>query len=82
MKPPEVGEGDWIKFGNGLDGYVLKKFSETVLAVGYFQNHLKAIKENVIWDGARWEFENQKSVGGTYLSGFEERIVKAGPFGR
>ena len=81
MEPPKVRERDWITFASGLDGYVLKIFSETELEVGYYQNNWKAIKENVVWTGERWEFK-YKGVQGRYLEHEEEAIVKAGPFGR
>lgn len=81
MNPPEVKEKTWITFGvNRLDGYVIRKISEDRLYVGYYQNDLKAIGELVIWTGERWDFEDKNSVGGAYLRGQEERIVKAGPY--
>lgn len=84
MKPPEVIESTWIKLGpqergyDRTDAYVLKVLSPTKLSVGYHQNRLKAIKEDVIWTGTHWEFEI-KGPCGSYLRGNEEAIVKRGP---
>ena len=80
MNPPEVKEKTWITFGvNNLNGYVLRVFSDTEIEVGYDQNDLKAIGENVVWTGERWDFKSQ-GPGGRYLRGSEERIVKEGPY--
>lgn len=39
--------------------------------MGYYQNQLKAIKEDVIWTGTYWKFEIDEPCG-SYLSGHEE----------
>ena len=83
MQPPEVRARTWIRFGyggplgEGQEGYALRKYSALILDVGYYQNRQKAIGEPVIWTGERWEFLNL-GLGGRYLSGHEERIVKLG----
>jgi hypothetical protein len=79
MDIPRVKEGEWIKVGpSGLDGLVLEIHSDGSLAVGYHQNRLKAIKEDVVWDGSDWQFAHS-GPSGSYLHGAEEAIVKRGP---
>ncbi|MEZ0208675.1 MAG: hypothetical protein ACAH17_00660 [Candidatus Paceibacterota bacterium] len=79
MDVPTVKEGEWIVIGSGnLKGYVFNKNSDGSLAVGYYQNHTKAIKEDVIWNGTHWKFKYD-GPNGSYLSGHEEAIVKQGP---
>ena len=84
MEPPEVKEHSWIKLGpnepgrDRLDAYVLRVYSPSKLSVGYYQNQLKAIKEDVIWTGTHWKFEIDGPCG-SYLRGHEEAIVKRGP---
>lgn len=84
MEPPEVSEQSWIKLGIDkpgrrlTDAYVFRVYSPTKLSVGYFQNRLKAIKEDVIWTGTHWEFEIPGPCG-SYLHGSEAAIVKKGP---
>ena len=48
------------------------------LEVGYYQNNIKAIKENAIWDGTFWKFKYD-GPNGSYLHGSDETIVKTGP---
>ena len=82
MRPDKVKKGDWIKVGaNRTDGYVRYVFSETELNVGYYQNRIKAIGEDVVWNekDGRWEFKSD-GPNGSYLHGQEERIVKEGPY--
>ena len=81
MKPDKVEKGDWIRVGeNGIDGYVRYVFSDTELDVGYYQNNLKAIGEDVVWNekDGRWDFKHD-GPNGSYLQGQEERIVIEGP---
>lgn len=83
MDQPKVKERDWItigkeKFINRIDAYVISIHNDGSLAVGYYQNKLKAIKTNVIWDGEHWQFQS-KDIDGVYLRGAEEHIVKQGP---
>lgn len=79
---PAVKEGDWIiigkpKSGYTVDGLVMHVGSDC-LSVGYYQNRIKAIKEDVIWNGEHWAFKYQ-GPSGTYLHGAEEAAVKRGP---
>lgn len=83
MEAPKVEKGDWIKIkssesDSGIDGYVLDVFSAEELGVGYYQNNIKAIKENVVWSGSHWKFK-YSGPSGSYLKGHEEAIVKHGP---
>ena len=79
MNAPQIAQGQWIKIGaHGLDGVVFDIHRDGSLSVGYVQNQLKAIKEDVIWDGDRWQFATS-GPGGSYLRGAEEVLVKRGP---
>lgn len=79
MSPPRIEHGQWIKIGiHGLDGVVLDIRRDGSLSVGYYQNRLKAIKEDVIWDGDRWMFATS-GPSGSYLHGADEALVKRGP---
>ena len=85
MKKPEVKEGQWIEIHTGdplnkLDGYVFNVYTDGTLGVGYYQNRLKAVKEQVIWndDTLHWEFKDPL-LDGVYLRGPDEAIVKQGP---
>lgn len=75
---PLVKEKTWIRLGSGIDAYVFNVISENKLIVGYYQNNLKAIKENVVWQNNQWEFE-VSGLSGSYLRGSDEAIVKRGP---
>lgn len=82
MKQPNVKKGDWIIIGpsdsfSPINGYVIDVFEDS-LGVGYYQNELKAIKDDVIWNGTHWEFKYNGPCG-SYLRGQEESIVKHGP---
>ena len=77
---PEVTQGTWIRFATGIWGYVLRKYSDTHLKVGYHQNDLKAIGDDVIWTGDKWDFKYE-GMTGRYLDGRDEAIVKSGPWG-
>ena len=84
IEPPEVRQNSWIKIGSdrpyqGLDGYVLRIYEPGKLSVGYLQNELKAIRTDIIWNGNYWEFAPPDYGLGSYLSGYEEAIVKRGP---
>lgn len=73
---PDVKVGEWISV-SGVDGLVMGVFPE-FLAVGYYQNHAKAVKEDVIWRNDRWEFRSS-GPDASYLRGAEEAAVKRGP---
>lgn len=75
---PEVKVGEWITIGNSLPGYVLQVNGDGSLEIGYLQNRIKAIKETVVWDEAKWSFKFQGPCG-SYLRGADEEIVKRGP---
>jgi hypothetical protein len=77
---PAVTPGQWIRVGKSVDGYVFSVDPDGSLEVGYYQNHTKAIKETVVWNGREWEFKYH-GPNGTYLRGDEEAIVKRGPRG-
>lgn len=77
---PSVRQGQWIRVGSSVDGYVFGVNSDSSLEVGYYQNHIKAIKETVVWNGTSWEFKYQ-GPNGSYLRGADEAIVKRGPRG-
>ncbi len=72
---PDVKVGDWISV-SGVDSLVMAVFPECIDA-GYYQNQMKAIKQEVIWDGSHWKFTS--SLEGLYLRGLEEASVKRGP---
>jgi hypothetical protein len=79
MAKPSVKVGDWIKVGqNRIDAYVFNIISDTMVSAGYYQNNAKAIKEEFVWDGETWQFENEGPCG-SYLSGSDAAIVKNGP---
>lgn len=79
MNIPRVRKGEWIRVGpNGVDGLVLDIHNDGSLGVGYHQNRLKAIKEDVVWDGSHWQFANS-GPSGSYLHGAEEAMVNCGP---
>ncbi|MHB0918749.1 MAG: hypothetical protein ACYC1G_13340 [Thiobacillus sp.] len=73
---PYVKVGEWISV-SGVAGLVMGVFPE-YLTVGYYQNQAKAIKEEVVWDGAHWKFKSS-GPDGSYLHGLEEAAVKRGP---
>lgn len=72
MEAPEVKVGNWIKIKSndsetGIDGYVTDVYSRTVLGVGYYQNGLKTIKEDVVWKGSHWDFR-YSGPNGSYIT--------------
>jgi hypothetical protein len=69
--------GGWIKVGN-LDALVLRVYGIRSIYVGYYQNGIKAIGEDVIWNGSAWKFKNE-GPNGIYLRGVDEAAVKRGP---
>lgn len=73
---PDVKIGEWISV-SGVAGLVMGVFPE-YLTVGYYQNQAKAIKEEVVWEGAHWKFKHP-GPNGSYLHGSEEAAVKRGP---
>ena len=82
LERPQVNEGQWIRIGNLKAGSVVSGLVMAVLedhiAVGYYQNQSKAIKEDVIWKDGHWQFKYQ-GPNGSYLHGSEEAAVKRGP---
>jgi hypothetical protein len=83
MERPAVRQGEWITIKSsssdrtGVAGHVFDVFDDG-LGVGYLQNGMKAIKEDVIWKGDHWSFRSS-GPNGSYLRGPEEAIVKRGP---
>jgi hypothetical protein len=76
---PTVAVGSWITIGDALiDAHVFGVHQDGSLEIGYYQNRAKAIKEDVIWDGKRWQFRHTGPVG-SYLTGIDEALVKRGP---
>lgn len=74
-----IREGKWIKVGeNGIDAYIFQVISSTEILAGYYQNQTKAVKENFIWNGEKWDFKNY-GPSGSYLRGPDEALVKKGP---
>lgn len=74
-----VNKGQWITVGeNNIDAYVFQVISNTEILAGYYQNRTRAIKEEFVWDGARWNFKNS-GPSGSYLRGADEALVKRGP---
>ena len=85
MEQKIVEKGSWIKIGDPdsfstytIDGYVIDTYPDGSLGVGYYQNNIKAIKTDVIWNGKYWQFK-QSAPHGVYLHDVEEHIVKNGP---
>lgn len=77
---PHVSNGQWIRVGNSIDGYIFNARDDGSLEVGYYQNRTKAIKETVVWNGLEWEFKHS-GPDGSYLRGSDEALVKRGPRG-
>jgi hypothetical protein len=79
---PEVREGQWIVVGDPssdytVDGLVMGVYADYI-SVGYYQNRIKAIKEDVVWKDGCWRFK-YSGPNGSYLQGPEEWAVKQGP---
>lgn len=77
---PVVKEGQWIVVGdkrNAVDGLVMN-IGHGYIAVGYYQNNEKAIKEDVVWAEDHWKFK-YSGPNGLHLHGSEEAAVKRGP---
>lgn len=75
---PLVDEGQWILVGGArIKGLVMSVYGDGHLGVGHYQNS-KALKEDVVWDGEQWEFE-QSGSSPDYLRGSEAATVKRGP---
>lgn len=80
-KPPAVERGSWIRIGPmRIRGYVFDVRPDGALSVGYYQNGIKPIGEEVVWDGSQWTFKYEGPCG-SYLTGWEAEIVKCGPRG-
>ena len=82
LDAPSINEGQWIKVKSnesclGIDGYVFNVYSKGCLGVGYYQDQLKSIKQNVVWNGKFWQF--QEHLGGSYLDTSDAGIVERGP---
>ena len=73
---PQVKVGEWIWVGS-VNGVVMRVHSDHI-EIGYHQNKIKAIKEDVVWKNGRWEFSSP-DLGGLYLRGSEAEAVKRGP---
>lgn len=74
-----IASGQWIKVGaSNIDAYVFQVISKTEIFAGYYQNKLKAIKEEFVWDGSKWNFKNS-GPSGSYLRGSDEALIKRGP---
>jgi len=74
-----ISKGQWITVGeNNIDAYVFQVISNTEILAGYYQNRIKAIKEEIVWDGSKWRFKNS-GPSGSYLRGADEALVKRGP---
>lgn len=63
----EVKPGDWIKIGENLDALVVqiyekKNFGD--IEVVYLDYRDKAINDDVIWTGEKWEFTHTGASGG------------------
>jgi len=79
MNREKVNAGDWIYVGKSrIPAYVIKVLTDTKVSAGYYQNNFKAIKENFLWNGEKWEFETS-GISVQYLRGDLEAIVKRGP---
>lgn len=79
MNPPNVSEYQWIRVGKN-DALVLRVYSEGKIEIGYYQNGIKAIGEDAVWNGSEWVFKYE-GLSGRYLRGSEESAVKRGPIG-
>ena len=76
----KVSSSEWIFVGEfRIPAYVIKVVTQDYVSAGYYQNNIKAIKENFKYIDGRWEFDSN-NVGGTYLQGSLAAIVKAGPY--
>lgn len=76
---PKVIPRTWIVIDRQINGYVFSVSNDDSLEVGYFQNHIKAIRETVVWDGEQWTFK-YSGPNGSYLRGEDEAFVKRGPY--
>jgi len=70
MKIPNKKMGDIIKIGNHRDApnaeivhiYTDEEKKSGIfgdIAVVYFQNKLKGIRSDVVWNGEKWKFKNE-----------------------
>jgi hypothetical protein len=70
MEIPSVKEGDIIRIGNHYDApkaqivHVYSKEDKKTgicgdIEVVYWQNRLKGIKEDAVWNGESWDFKHQ-----------------------
>lgn len=80
MSKETVREGQWIYIGeNRIPAYVIQVISEEEVSAGYYQNHVKAIKENFVLEDGRWEFKHEGPNGIPLKGKRYEAIVKRGP---
>lgn len=74
MEIPSIKERDIIKIGdhsNAPKAQVVRIYTDeekkTTLCgdveVVYFQNKLKGVKDDVVWDGENWQFKNEGTSG-------------------
>ncbi|GEM_PF-2229952 len=79
MSDEDVKENDWIYVGEKkIPAYVIRVASPQHVYAGYFQNGLKAIKDEFILTDNGWEFK-YSGPSGSYLTDRLEAIVKQGP---
>ena len=77
---PEVKIGEWVSIWStpySIKGLVMGISSEYI-SVGYYQNQVKAVKEDVIWKDNQWHFKSS-GPDASYLHGAEAEAVKRGP---
>jgi hypothetical protein len=76
MNMPEIDLNEIIKIGNNFNppkAQIVKIYSNDEkqsifgdIEVVYYQNKLKGIKEDAVWNGEFWEFKNE-GPSGTYV---------------
>jgi hypothetical protein len=78
MKTPDIKLGEIIKIGDHFDApkaQIVRIYNDEDkksglsgdIAVVYWQNKLKGIKDDVIWNGRVWEFKS-KTPSGSYVN--------------
>lgn len=74
MEIPSVKEGDIIRIGNHYDApkaQVVRVYSDEDKKTGvcgdievvYYQNKLKGVKEDAVWNGETWDFKTKGPSG-------------------
>ncbi len=69
MDTPQVKVGDIIKIGNHFGApkaQIVHIYSDTEVEVVYWQNKLKGIKEDAVWNGTEWKFKHD-GPNGAYI---------------